>query len=276
MISMRRAAFAALFSGTLLAMLPAAAFGQTSDADWLDDCDDNGNGRVSFCEVRPVAVAATGSLDLRSRNGGIQVCGAEQTDVRLRARVRGWGDTREEAAAQARAVRFTVDGGNVRASGSGTSSDEGWHVDFIGTVPRRYDVEVSAANGPTTVCDLTGRIRIEAQNGPVDLRDVGGEVYARGANGPITLELTGAQVVGSGIDVETRNGPLTLVLPAAMNARLVAGTENGPLSTDFEVDVQRHSRHSVSGEIDATLGQGGGTIRARTSNGPLSVEVGRS
>ena len=270
MIPMRYGALLAL--AIFVLSRPAAA--QQTDAQWVEDCDEEWHGdSVAFCEVRPVDVATSGSLDLASRNGVIDLRGEEQTDVRLRARVRGWGGNLEQARENARAVRVTVDGSRVRAEGPRLDrrNDGGWSVDFLGTLPRRYDVDIESQNGPVSLRDVSGSIEVESQNGPVELVQLGGSVRARAVNGPLTLELTSARVAEPGIDVETQNGPLTVLLPRGIDARLDAGTQNGPISTNLDVDIQRSSRHDVSGEIDATLGDGGGQIRARTSNGPLTV-----
>ena len=268
---LRPASIAALLTGAIL-VLPRGAAAQQSDADWLEDCERHWNdGEEAFCEIRDVAVQATGSLDLESQNGVVEIRGAEGAAVRLRARIRAWGDSDADAQARAREVRIVVSGGSVRAQGPRSGRGEGWNVDFVGTVPRRYDLDLDTQNGPLSVRDVTGRIEVESQNGPVDLRDVGGSVRARASNGPVTLEVTDTRVAEAGIDVETQNGPLTVVLPEGIDARLVAGSVNGPISSEFDVPIRRHDRWSVSGEIDAQLGAGGGTIRARTSNGPLSI-----
>jgi len=258
---------AAALAGAMVVLASGAA-AQQPNADWLEECDDWGRrGQVVHCEVRDVPVQATGSLDLETTNGIVEVCGAQRRDVAVRVRVRAWADTREEAVERARAVRVSADGGRVRADGRG----DDWTVDYAASVPRSYDVRVSTANGPLEVCDVSGRVHAETRNGPAELRGVAGEVHARTNNGPLTVELAGNSVGDGGVDVRTDNGPLTLVVPRGMNARLEAGTGNGPISSDLDVPVRRHSRWSVSGDIDATLGSGGGSIRARTSNGPLSI-----
>ena len=253
-------------------ILPRGLAGQQTDARWLERCGDYGDrGREVFCEVRNVSVSATGSLDIESDNGVIEIAGADQSDVRLRARVRAWADSREEAQALARSVRIQIDGGDVRASGPSTRGDEGWQVDFVGTVPRAYGVEIDAENGPITVRNLTGNVRIEGSNGPMDLEGLSGAVYAHTSNGPLTLEMSGARLAPGGIDVETSNGPLTVTLPRGIDAQLEAETENGPISTNMDVPIRRRDRWSVAGSIEATLGDGGPRITARTTNGPLTV-----
>jgi hypothetical protein len=263
---------APLLAAAALFLLPRPAAPQQSDADWLDDCERHWNDdQEAHCEVRDVAVATTGSLGLVSQNGVVEIRGAEGSAVRLRARIRAWGDTQDDARAVARDVRIAVSGGTVRADGPNTGRGEGWNVDFVGTVPRRYDLDLETQNGPLSVRDVTGRIEVESQNGPVDLRGVGGAVRARASNGPLTLEVTDTRVGEAGIVVETSNGPLTVTLPESIDARLIAGSVNGPISSEFDVPIRRPERWSVSGDIDAQLGAGGGTIRARTSNGPLSI-----
>ena len=266
--------FAAALAATSIFILPRGLTGQESDARWVERCDDYGDrGREAFCEVRNVAVAATGSLDLESDNGVIEIAGADQQDVRLRARIRAYGETRAEAQEIARAVRIDVAGGVVRASGPDRDRDGGWQVDFLGTVPRAYGVEIDAENGPISVRHLSGNVRIEGSNGPLELEGLSGAVYAHTSNGPLTLEMSGARLAAGGIDVETSNGPLTVTLPRGIDAELEASTENGPISTNMDVPIRRRDRWSVAGEIEATLGDGGPRIRARTTNGPLTVRA---
>jgi hypothetical protein len=83
----------------------------------------------------------------------------------------------------------------------------------------------------------------------------------------MSITLTGNQWDGRGLDAETHNGPLTLRVPDGYNAHLESGTNNGPMSLDFPVTVVGRIGRSISTD----LGSGGKTIRAVTSNGPLSI-----
>ena len=263
---------AAALLGAAILILPRGLHAQESDRRWLEECDDSRHGdRETFCEIRNLDVPATGSIEIESTNGVVDIAGADQAAPRLRARLRAWGESVEEARERARAVRVSVDGGRLSASGPESRRGAGWNVDFVGTVPRGYSLDIDVENGPVSVRDITGSVRIDTRNGPLDLRGLGGQVHARGANGPITLDVSNGQVAG--IDVETRNGPLTVRLPRGVNARLDAGTENGPISSNLDLPVRRDNRWSVSGEIEGTLGRGGGEIRARTTNGPLTIRV---
>ena len=56
-------------------------------------------------------------------------------------------------------------------------------------------------------------------------------------------------------------------MPAAYNARLVTGTVNGGLEVDFPVTVQG----KINRRLDVTLGRGGPTVRATTTNGGVVI-----
>lgn len=254
-----------------LFLAPAPALGQETDAEWLEDCDAHHgrrDRREVHCEVRPVEVASTGALAVEGGNGPIRVSGAAVRAVEMRARVQAYGASEAEAREAARRVRIVVDGARVRAE---APRNVDYSVGFIARVPREYDLDFDVANGPLVVEDVRGRIVIDAQNGPTDLRRVGGSIQAHSANGPLTVDVVSGTL--GDFDLQAANGPLTLLLPAGVNARLHARSGNGPLSTSgLNVRVER-PRYGPGGSIDATLGTGGPTIRARASNGPLSIRA---
>lgn len=262
---------AAALAATLATLAAAApALGQQSDRQWLEDCRSQHHSgwhdRAVHCEVRPVQIATTGSLGITGSNGAVAVTGGATRAVTLRARVQVWGDSEREARENAARVRVVVDGDRVHAE---PSRNLDYAVHFVAEVPAEYDLDLRVANGPLTVDDVRGRVFVEASNGPVDLDAVGGQVRAHTANGPLTVQIAPGPLAG--IDVESTNGPVTLRLPSGVNARLEASTGNGPLNTSgLDVEIER-PRYGPGGTIDATLGSGGPLIRARTSNGPLSI-----
>ena len=75
---------------------------------------------------------------------------------------------------------------------------------------------------------------------------------------------------GVGLDAETRNGPVVISIPEGYNAELTTGTVNGPMDIGFPITVQGRigtgRRH-----LTTTLGSGGPSIRAVTTNGPAVI-----
>jgi DUF4097 and DUF4098 domain-containing protein YvlB len=83
----------------------------------------------------------------------------------------------------------------------------------------------------------------------------------------MTIDLTGDRWDGVGLDVTTHNGGIKLTLPERYSAELETGTTNGRISTDFPIMVQGQ----LNRELRTTLGSGGVTIRAMTTNGGVTI-----
>lgn len=240
---------------------------------WLEQCEDDrrrdDDDRERHCEVRETRLRATGrtlAVDGR-QNGGIEVEAWEGDGIVLQARIQAQAPTMAEAREIAARVRIDTAGPTISASGPATSGSRSWWVGYLLLVPRRTDLDLSTHNGPIHVEGVTGRMELRAVNGPLALDDVGGEVHGRTENGPLAITLGGARWEGAGLDAETRNGPVILELPRGYGARLETGTQNGPMDIDFPLTLQGR----IGRRITTTLGAGGPTIRALTTNGPLVV-----
>jgi hypothetical protein len=186
------------------------------------------------------------------------------------------GDTEANARARAARVQVIASGGRVTATGPDSAADDnGWAVTFVVEVPHGTPVTLTAHNGPVALEDYNGQARLHAVNGPVRLVNVAGDIKGGTTNGPITVELEGAGWEGTGLDIETSNGPVTVRVPEHYSAQLEVGTVNGPIAIRHPGVPQpasaRRGRRPTSGPIRATLGAGGPLIKATTVNGPVSV-----
>ena len=81
------------------------------------------------------------------------------------------------------------------------------------------------------------------------------------------MDVTGDHWDGTGLDVETRNGGIRLNLPKGFSAQLEAGTTHGGISVDFPVTVQGR----IGSRLATTIGSGGPTLRAITTNGGVTI-----
>jgi hypothetical protein len=273
----RRAAVAL----ALLGLAPAALRAQRGGSDaagrdaarWLRDCrDDGGDDRVRHCEVRDTRLRPAGRpFDLDATpNGGVSIVGWDGDSVLLRAFVQAQASTEAAARQIASEIRVSADGGTVRASGPASRRDRSWSVSYELFLPRRSDVTARSENGPVAARGVTGRLDLATHNGPVTLLGVGGDVRGRTQNGPVTVELSGARWDGLGLDAQTQNGPVSLTIPDGYSARLETGTLNGPMRIDIPITVQGR----ITRQIETTLGAGGPTVRAVTTNGPVTVKKG--
>jgi DUF4097 and DUF4098 domain-containing protein YvlB len=247
---------------------------QRSDEEWLEDCrDDRDDGdRARVCEVRTLDLTLAGralSVD-GMQNGGVSIQAWDRPDVHVTARIQTHARDSAAAAALASELRILTDGDRLRAEGPAQRARTSWAVSYVIRVPRTLDLDVSTHNGPISVDGVGGRLVLEARNGPVALHGVSGDVRARTQNGPLTLNLVGARWTGKGLDAETTNGPVSIRIPEGYSARLETGTVNGPMRIDFPITLQG----SIGRRIETTLGEGGPTIRAVTTNGPVTIRRG--
>jgi hypothetical protein len=219
-----------------------------------------------------VPVRLTGrTLEIDGRaNGSVHVRGWTGDSVRVMARLQAWGESTADAGAMLKEIRVESDGRAVRAEGpsgrGGYRAD--WSVSYVVWVPRQFDLALDANNGSLGVAGVTGRLELRTTNGSVTLSDVGGDVRARTHNGSLSVELTGAGWQGTGLDAQTQNGSVRLLIPDRYAAQIETGTVNGRIHTDFPVTVQgRLSRQRLT----IPLNGGGKTLRVTTMNGSVRL-----
>lgn len=266
--------FLSLLATATLAQTAAA---QRSDQEWLENCRRNnrGDNRATFCEVRESRIPARGTLRVDgAQNGGVAVRAHEGRDVIVRARVQAHARSDERAREIARGIRVNTDG-TIRATGpeQAWGRNQGWAVSYEILVPARTSLEVETTNGPISVERLAGDINLRAVNGPITLRELSGDVRARAQNGPINVRLSGRRWSGEGLDAETVNGPVTVEMPRGYAAHLESSTVHGPLNVPGALRPSREGRRrwTTGGRISTDLNGGGPTIRAVTTNGPVSI-----
>lgn len=260
-------ALSALGLGTNWSSSPAAVeLGNTAQDDLCRD--QSSHDRGWFCEVREFRFSPG---DIRgvdaAPNGGIHVQGWDRNEVLVRARVQAHAWSDEEAMDLVSEVQIETSRSMLESDGPRTGRNESWSVSYWVSMPRNSDLEMSTTNGGISIDDVTGNLGFHTTNGGVTLRNVGGDVRGRTTNGSVRVELSGSEWDGRGLDVQTTNGSVRMLIPDGYNAELVSGTTNGGMTIDFPI--------TVSGRIDrrirTDLGRGGPTIRAVTTNGGVVI-----
>jgi hypothetical protein len=263
-----------ILAAVVVTTVPLAA--QTDAQRWLERCQrDDWGTRARACQVRETGMRpAAGALTVDpDQNGGVSVFGWNRDSVAVIARIQAGARSEADARRLADGVTVEAAAGTIRAQGPSTGQGEDWSVSFDVYVPQRSDLAIETVNGPLSVEAVSGTLRLQARNGPLSLTDVGGDVQARVQNGPLSVELSGERWQGTGLDAESRNGPVALAVPEHYNAELETGTVNGPMDLGFPLTVTVHGR--LSRRIHATLGEGGAPVRVVTTNGPLTVRRAR-
>jgi DUF4097 and DUF4098 domain-containing protein YvlB len=198
-------------------------------------------------------------------NGGIVVRGWNRDDVRLRVRITSYARTASEARDLASSVKLTTSEGRVRAEGPQNVRDASWSASFEVEAPRNSRLMLNAQNGGLSLADFSGTAELRTINGGVAVAEAGGDIRGRTQNGGISVQLSGGRWEGRGLDLETINGGVYLVVPSNYSAELEAVTVNGGIRIDFPVSGRR------TRQIRSTLGSGGPPIRAVTTNGGVTI-----
>ena len=265
---MKRLPFLLAFA---LLCLPALAQ-QTrtvADEDWCDESWGNSDRDTEHvCEVREITLPAGRSVIAvdAGKNGGVMVEGWDRDEIQVRAKVVAHGRTEEAARAIARDVQIDTEG-EIHAELPEVGRKEWAYVSFRVYVPRRSNLDLEAYNGGIAIKGVEGEIDFDTQNGGATLVDLAGDVEGRTTNGGLRIELTGDGWRGEGMDVKTTNGGVKIMLPEDYSAELETRTVNGGLRVDFPVMVEG----DIGKRLTTTLGKGGRTIRAVTTNGGVKI-----
>ena len=245
-----------------------------SDAEWLEKCRSGQYGNRwdgHACEVRAVPVSrGTRSLSIDGASlGGVSVTAWDRDSVHVSARIAAMAPTQGEAERALRDVRVAAEGGTIRASGARQDDDDSRQiVSYDVWVPRHMDLDLRSHNGGLRVDGVTGRMTLEMENGGLSIEGAGGDVRAHAQNGGLNVRLTGTHWEGAGLDAETQNGGVRLVVPEGYSARLETGTTNGGIRTEIPITVSGR----ISRRISLTLGSGGAPVRATTTNGGVIIQ----
>jgi hypothetical protein len=214
---------------------------------------------------------SAGLVKVDSKNGRINVIGENRSDVLVRACVKAWAKTKEEAKAR-------VDGIRIETSSTITATntpEKDWSVSYEIRVPNSSDLDLLTRNGRIGIDSVQGQIKFETYNGRITLDKVSGDVKGVTRNGRVTVKLAGATFQGTGLDVKTNNGRISLYMPSNFAANVEAGTGNGRFSSDFsELQIPKvdgKKRKYGSNKVNASINGGGAKIRVVTGNGRVSI-----
>lgn len=269
-----RAAALALTLSALAAPRASAQSLPESVTSWLEQCRDQGSSRdgnrARHCEVRASALpGSTESIALDGRlNGGARFIGWDRDSIAVFALVQAHARTEDAARDLARDITISTRGGRIGVTDDvSTGRNSGYSVSYHVYVPRRMDIDARTHNGGITVDGVSGTLELEAHNGGLTIRNAGGDLRGRTTNGGITLVASGSRWDGRGVDLQTRNGGVTVTLPEGYNAQLETATVNGRFEIDFPIVLQGR----IGRNIDTTLGNGGPLVRVVTTNGGVRI-----
>jgi DUF4097 and DUF4098 domain-containing protein YvlB len=142
-------------------------------------------------------------------------------------------------------------------------------VQYTLTVPVKAVLQsISTVNGSVEISGVSAGLRASTVNGRLKARQISGNSQFTTVNGAIDAELIQLGK-GQSCKLDTVNGHVHLSIPADLGAELEANTVNGGFRNDFGIKKSGKWLHQ---HIQATLGNGGGSINLTTVNGGISLE----
>jgi DUF4097 and DUF4098 domain-containing protein YvlB len=237
------------------------------------DCNDRGDSkRAHFCEMREQTVSSGGMISVdASQNGGIAIKGWNRADVLVRAQVRTYAPTDDQAKDLARQINVQT-AGQIRAYGPPSDHERSWSVSYEVFVPSRFSANVETVNGGVSISDVVGNLEFKTVNGGLSLNHIGGYVHGRTTNGGVSIELAGDRWEGQGLDVTTTNGGVNLRVPQNYSAQFEAQTSNGRIHAPDVPQVQTETQPGrPSNHLSTALGAGGAMLKVVTTNGGVSL-----
>jgi len=235
------------------------------------------------------AASQVSNLRIQMAKGGIYVNGWDRNEYSVKTCKAVPADDPNTAGTLR---EINTSNANGQLSVNGPSGRE-WVADLIIMVPRLSSMDLETRNGPLQLRDLAGNIHLTATNGPIGLNNVGGVVDSTTTNGPISVTgasgdhrvtatngpvhigLSGVRWEGPGLEVSTRNGPLSLSIPDEYASAIsIQTSDHSPVICKARACAG--AARTLSSPSTIRFGNGDPIVRLTTENGPLSIQAAKN
>ena len=221
-------------------------------------------------------LASGAVIDIKGINGSILVTPVTGPGALVRAEITGNGDdpslvtievVEHDGGVAVCAIYPDVAGNPPNdcqpGSAGSISGDKDVSVTFTVEAPPGVRFNGVTVNGDISATGLTADATAITVNGGISISSEG-LVDAITVNGNIAAQ-TGVLTPSRPLSFLTVNGNVALVLPAVVNAAVLATTVNGNLTSDFALT------EVAVGRWEGTLGAGGSLLTLATINGSLQL-----
>ncbi len=211
---------------------------------------------------RSFTVSPNGRLDVDTDMGSIRVRTWDRNvvDVEVRRDSRGSGNVLDfELAFNQNGNTVEVNGRGPRGIGGGR---DGVSVQYLVTVPRRFNLDLETSGGNIEIDDLQGTADVSTAGGNLSFGRISGSIDARTSGGNVSIDGSDGNV-----DVSTSGGNIRL---GPTGGTVDVKTSGGNISVD-EVGGTINAVTS-GGQITARIaGQPTGHCLLKSSGGPITV-----
>jgi hypothetical protein len=219
-------------------------------------------------------IGATGSLQVRTSSGDIDVRGTDGDTVRITTQDPDDASVLDVYVVEAgdgflrvRSPRSGFIGVDIGSFKWGRRIGSGGGVDLVIEVPRAALVEFGTVSGDLHVSGLTGEQRYKTVSGDVEVEEVEGAIDLDGTSGDVRLQATGSVL----LELRTVSGDIAA--RAGVVERLALQTMSGDMRIEAALAAGRdHTIETVSGDT-RLITSSGLTIEARTVSGDIRSDV---
>lgn len=223
---------------------------------------------------RTLPLKADGLVTIESHNGSIHLQTWDRPQIEIHARIESAGSSAEdrrrfdqtevEIDSSPDSVRIKTKHPDFCCSFTGSNPE----VHYTIQAPRTARLRIRDHNSRTEIRDLSAALDIEAHNGSVHVQGLNGPLNMGLHNGKATVDF--ASFTGSS-SVETHNGSVELVMPAASRFDLRSESHNGGVDSDFPVAARMAGRRGQN--LYGTVNGGGPALRLNSHNGHFRLRA---
>ncbi|MCC7242996.1 MAG: DUF4097 family beta strand repeat protein [Acidobacteria bacterium] len=137
------------------------------------------------------------------------------------------------------------------------------------------EIEIRTADGAIRLEQAAGRLQLDTDDGSITVEGEPAVLRAKTADGAIRVRLRDETTMADAWDLSTRDGSVTLTLPALFNAQIDAETRDGSVRSShpgLTIEPGDGERRSAPREVRARMGDGGPVLKVRTGDGSIRFE----
>lgn len=128
---------------------------------------------------------------------------------------------------------------------------------------------ISSLDGDVAASSVTGSLWAKSERGNVEVRGVGGRVSATSISGNVIAEIGKTQAT-SHMRLSSVSGNIDVVAPSDLDALVNMSSSNGPLRSDFPIDIQE-LRYGTGRLGRGKLGSGRQVLHVSSVSGRVSL-----
>ncbi len=143
------------------------------------------------------------------------------------------------------------------------------------------DVHARTDDGSIRMRETTGKVDVETRDGSIIVNGTLTHLRAKTGDGSVRIAAERGSTLEDDWLVETDDGSVEIRLPAGVAGEVDAATSDGSIRSSYpglDVPARAHhdddddDRREDGGQLKATLGSGGHTLRVRTRDGTIRFE----